>query len=76
MEPLPDLLTLSDGDLDGLIDKLTEQEKKISYDRRTLHGKLDILRAERKARRKSGSVAHVSVEQLAGVLSRKTQPSR
>jgi hypothetical protein len=71
MEPLADLGSLSDGALGELIEKLTEEEKKISYDRRILHGKLDILRSERTIRRKSGSRAHVAVEQLASILSRK-----
>ncbi len=46
MEPLPDLRTLSDDDLKRLIDDLTQQENEISYQRRLLHGKIDILRAE------------------------------
>ena len=50
MEPLPDLATLSDDDLKQLIDKLTQDEQEISYRRRLLHGKIDILRAELVAR--------------------------
>ena len=46
MEPLPDLATLSDVDLKQLIDRLTREEDEISYRRRILHGKIDILRAE------------------------------
>ena len=46
MEPLPDLTSLSDDDLKKLIDDLTEEEQEISYRRRLLHGKIDILRAE------------------------------
>ena len=46
MEPLPDLGSLSDDDLKQEIDKLKEQEREISYQRRILHGKIDILRAE------------------------------
>ena len=46
MEPLPDLVTVSDTELKELIDKLTEEEQEISYRRRLLHGKIDILRAE------------------------------
>jgi hypothetical protein len=50
VEPLPDLATLSDDDLKQLIDKLTQDEQEISYRRRLLHGKIDILRAELVAR--------------------------
>ena len=50
VEPLPDLATLSDDDLKQLIDELTRQEQEISYRRRLLHGKIDILRAELVAR--------------------------
>ena len=50
MEPLPDLASLSDNDLKHLIEDLTQQEHEISYQRRLLHGKIDILRAELVAR--------------------------
>ena len=45
-ETFPDLGSLSDEELKELIDKLTEEENEISYKRRVLHGKIDILRAE------------------------------
>ena len=46
METFPDLGALSDKELKDLITELTEEELKISYQRRILHGKIDILRAE------------------------------
>jgi hypothetical protein len=46
LEPLPDLGSLSDDDLKKEIDQLKEQEREISYQRRILHGKIDIMRAE------------------------------
>ena len=46
MEPLPDLGSLSDEELKTLIDDLEQQEREVSYERRLLHGKIDILRAE------------------------------
>ena len=46
MEPLPDLASLSDDELKKLIDELEQEEKEVSYRRRLLHGKIDILRAE------------------------------
>jgi hypothetical protein len=46
MEPLPDFATLSDEDLKKIIDELTLEEQEVSYKRRVLHGRIDILRAE------------------------------
>ena len=45
-DTFPDLGSLSDAELKGLIDDLTTEEEKVSYQRRILHGKIDILRAE------------------------------
>jgi hypothetical protein len=46
MDTFPDLGSLSDQELKDLIQQLTEEEIDISYRRRILHGKIDILRAE------------------------------
>ncbi len=46
MDTFPDLGSLSDQELKDLIGQLTEEEVDISYRRRILHGKIDILRAE------------------------------
>ena len=46
MDTFPDLGSLSDQELKDLIQQLTEDEVDISYPRRILHGKIDILRAE------------------------------
>jgi hypothetical protein len=46
MDTFPDLGSLSDSELKDLIQQLTEEEVDISYKRRILHGKIDILRAE------------------------------
>ena len=79
MEPLPDLATLSDDDLKRLIDEYTAEEQEVSYRRRILHGKIDILRAELVARlQKSGGrsvLDHVDVDKLTDILSGKTAPS-
>ena len=45
-DTFPDLGSLGDKELKELIDKLTQEENEISYKRRVLHGKIDILRAE------------------------------
>ena len=46
MDTFPDLGSLSDQELKDLIQQLTDEEIEISYRRRILHGKIDILRAE------------------------------
>jgi len=45
-ETFPDLGTLTDLELKDVIRQLTEEETEVSYRRRILHGKIDILRAE------------------------------
>ncbi|HEX5308282.1 MAG TPA: hypothetical protein VFW38_04305 [Solirubrobacteraceae bacterium] len=46
MDTFPDLGSMSDGELKQVIQELTSEEMEISYKRRILHGKIDILRAE------------------------------
>lgn len=46
MDTFPDLGSMSDSELKDLIRQLTDEETDISYQRRILHGKIDILRAE------------------------------
>ncbi len=45
-DALLDLEGRSNEELRALLDELYEEEQKISYRRRVLHGKIDILRAE------------------------------
>ena len=45
-ETFPDIGSMSNQELKDLIGELTEEERGISYKRRLLHGKIDILRAE------------------------------
>jgi hypothetical protein len=45
-DTFPDLSTLTDQELKDLIRQLSDEEQEISYRRRLLHGKIDILRAE------------------------------
>jgi hypothetical protein len=45
-DALLDLGSKSNEDLRALLDDLYEEEQRISYRRRVLHGKIDILRAE------------------------------
>jgi CO dehydrogenase/acetyl-CoA synthase alpha subunit len=77
VEALPDLNTLSDDALDRLIEELERQESEVSYERRMLQGKIDILRAERVARKRTKSeeeLGHVDVDRLSEILSRKASP--
>jgi len=78
VEPLPDLATLSDENLKSLIDEYTREEQEVSYRRRILHGKIDILRAELVARlQKTGGQSvldQVDVESLTEILAGKAAP--
>jgi hypothetical protein len=78
VEPLPDLGSLSDPDLKGLIDEYTREEQEVSYRRRILHGKIDILRAELVARLQKTEgrsvLDQVDVESLTDILAGKAAP--
>ena len=81
MEPLPDLNSLSDSGLRDLIAKLVEEENEVSYRRRILHGKIDILKAELQARlqRQVGEegqspLYEIDVDKLADILSARAAP--
>jgi hypothetical protein len=76
MDTFPDLGSLDDGELKSLIKELTDEETEISYKRRILHGKIDILRAElvnRLRHKHDGGDAPVitgdDVQQLTDILS-------
>ena len=77
MDTFPDLGALSDEELKELIDQLTTEEQEVSYQRRILHGKIDILRAElvnrlRHKREEGQSViSGADVEQLTDILAGK-----
>ena len=78
MEAFPDLASLSDDDLKRLIDELTKEEQEVSYRRRILHGKIDLLRGELQARlRETGGksvLELVDVDRLAAILAGKASP--
>jgi hypothetical protein len=42
----PDIGSMSDQELKDLIAQLADEEREVSYRRRILHGRIDILRAE------------------------------
>jgi hypothetical protein len=78
VEPLPDLASLSDDDLKRLIDEYTREEQEVSYRRRILHGKIDILRAELVARLQKTEgrsvLEQVDVVALTEILAGKAAP--
>ena len=78
MEPLPDLSSLSDEELKQLKDEYEAQEREVSYQRRILHGKIDILRAELVARlQRSGGrsvLDQLDVARLTEILTGKSSP--
>jgi hypothetical protein len=79
-EVFPDLGSLSDAELKDLIAKLTEEEEEVSYRRRILHGKIDILRAElvnrlrRKREEGEPVITGADVQQLTDILAGKALP--
>ena len=81
LDTFPDLGALSDTELKDLIQQLTEEEQEVSYKRRILHGKIDILRAElvnrlRKKHEEGESViSGADVQQLTDILAGKGIPA-
>ena len=79
MEPLPDFGSLSDDELKALIGDLEQQEREVSYQRRLLHGKIDILRAELVARLQTSGgrsvLDQVDVDRLTEILTGKAAPA-
>jgi hypothetical protein len=78
VEILPDLGSLSDEELKQLKDELEGEEQELSYQRRVLHGKIDILRAELVARlQRTGGrsvLDQVDVNRLTDILAGKSAP--
>jgi hypothetical protein len=78
VEPLPELGSLTDDQLKQLIDDLEQEEREVSYQRRLLHGKIDILRAELVVRLQSSGgrsvLDQVDVDRLTAILMGKATP--
>jgi hypothetical protein len=80
METFPDLGSLQDTELKDLIQELTAEETEISYKRRILHGKIDILRAElvnRLRKKHDGGEVMITgddVQRLTDILAQHQQP--
>jgi hypothetical protein len=75
-DTFPDVGSMSDDELKELIGALTDEEREVSYRRRLLHGKIDILRAELvnrlRAKREGGegdaTISGADVQTLTDVL--------
>ena len=69
---------MTDADLKAMIDKLTEEEQEVSYRRRLLHGRIDMLRTELVARLQQSEgrsvLEDVDVDRLANILACKAAP--
>ena len=82
-EPFPDLNKLDDGDLKSLIERKRQEEEQLSYQRRVIHGQIDLLRGELQARLATkhgeGGSGHLSldeglVDKLSEILARRVPP--
>jgi len=77
-DAFPDLASLPDEELKGLIERYQTEEREVSFRRRMLHGYIDMLRTELVARlRESGGksvLEDVDVDRLTDILAAKAPP--
>jgi len=80
MNTVPDLGALSEQELKDLIEQHTKEEQEVSYQRRILHGQIDILRAElvnrlrKKHQEGESTISGADVQQLTDILAGKSIP--
>jgi hypothetical protein len=80
VEAFPDPTTLSDEELKQLIHDLEQEENEVSYRRRILQGKIDMLRAVRSARLQKAvaegrdPIGEVDLARLSEILAGKSSP--
>jgi hypothetical protein len=73
-DTFPDIGAMSDEELKQVIEQYTAEEQEVSYRRRILHGKIDILRAELvnrlRVNRESGEslISGADVDKLSDIL--------
>lgn len=71
---------MSDDELKALIEELKLKEQEVSFQRRMLHGRIDILRAEFVARLQKTQgrsvLDQVDVQSLTEILTGKAAPAR
>lgn len=76
LNKLVDFKGKTDEELREILDQLCEEEERVSYRRRVLHGKIDILRAElvsRMKKKREGGEKVISgrdVDRLSEILAR------
>ena len=81
MEPFPDLAGLDDAQLKDVIEHKRAEEQDLSLRRRVLHGQIDLLQAEVRARLSkregegSGHLSEVDVDQLSEILAHQGPPT-
>jgi hypothetical protein len=71
MDASPDLSRLSDAELKAMIQELTAEEREVSYRRRLLHGRIELLKSElvnRLRGRDEGDLSVVDVDALSKIL--------
>ena len=71
MDASPDLSGLSDTELKDMIQELTVEEREVSYRRRLLHGRIELLKSELVTRlkgRDEGELSVVDVDALSKIL--------
>jgi hypothetical protein len=71
MDAHPDLSTLTDAQLKDLIRTLTDEEREVSKQRRLLHGRIELLKAELVGRlkgRDEGELSVVDLDALSRIL--------
>ena len=71
MDASPDLSGLSDTELKDMIQELTVEEREVSYRRRLLHGRIELLKSELVTRlkgRDKGELSVVDVDALSKIL--------
>ncbi len=69
--PAPDLTRLDDGALRDEIHRLTVREREISFQRRYLHGQIELVRNElmrRLAQQDVGELRAIDIEELNRIL--------
>jgi hypothetical protein len=73
-DTFPDIGSIDDEQLKALIGELADEERELSYRRRLLHGRIDILRAElvnrlkKKRERGEAAISGADVQQLTDAL--------
>ena len=74
MDLSTDVTELTDTELKDAINELTAEERNLSYERRLLHGRIELLKSELVMRlkgRSHGELADIDVDMLTDILARR-----